>query len=101
MKLPKELREKRDLQGAAKTARQCSVRGCTKSAIRSLTEDKFGRYAELARLKLDENRRRKIYLCKEHYNAVNKERKSQEKLYKKKGFLDNVRATRKGSHLGE
>ena len=101
MKLPKELRDRQGLGGAGKKIRHCSVRGCNKVAIRSLSEEKFGSYAEKARLKLDDNRLRKLYLCKEHYNLINKERKSHEKLYKKKGFLDNVRSTKKGSHLGE
>jgi len=98
MKLPKELREKRALKGAAKKGNHCSVRGCTKAAVRSLSEDKYGKYAELAGLKLDENRLRKIYLCKEHYNALNKERKSQEKITRKKGFLDDARSSKIGKY---
>ena len=99
MKLPKELREKQGIQGASKKAKQCSVKNCSKPAIRSLSEDKFSKYAELAKLKLAENRLRKIYLCKEHYNKVNKERKSQDKLSQKKGFLDNARSTKKGKYI--
>ncbi len=98
MKLPKELREKQEIKGAAKKAKNCSVKGCNKAAIRSLAEDKYTSYAELANLKLEENRLHKIYLCKEHYNALSKEKKSQEKLYQKKGFLDDSRASKIGKH---
>ena len=43
MKLPKELREKRDLQGTGKKAKKCSVKGCSNDAIRSLSEDKYSK----------------------------------------------------------
>jgi len=101
MKLPKELREKAGLKGASNKAKRCSVRGCGTEAIRSLSENKFGKYVERARLKIDENRLHKVYLCKAHYHEVNKLRKSEEKLYQKKGFLDNKQASRKGKYLEE
>ncbi len=92
MKLQKELREKKAL-GKGKE-RQCSARGCTDSAIRSLSENTWSKYVEKAGMKLDENRQHKIYLCKKHYNSANKVRKSQEKLYQKKGFLDNSKSSK-------
>ena len=94
MKLPKELREKRDLSG---TARKCSVEGCGESAIRSLSENKWSKICEKARLKLNENRLRKIFLCKKHYKEANRMRKSDEKLIQKKGFLEDSTSTKKGS----
>ena len=39
MKLPKELRDKRDIGGTAKS-RKCSVDGCSENAIRSLSENR-------------------------------------------------------------
>ena len=99
MKLPKELREKINLKGAGSKKKQCSVRGCFEIAVRSLSENKFGRYAERAKLKLDENRLHKILLCKGHYNSVNKERKASEKLTQKKGFLDDARSMKKGKYF--
>ena len=101
MKLPKELREKSGLKGASNKVKQCSVRECSEEAIRSLSENKFGKYIERAKLKIDENRLHKVYLCKAHYREVNKLRKSEEKIYQKKGFLDNSHSARKGKYLEE
>ena len=94
MKLPKELREKRDLVGSTSKAKLCSVKECGEPAIRSLSENKWSKYVEKAKLKVNENKNRKIYLCKAHYKDANKVRKSEEKLYQKKGFLED---TKKGS----
>ena len=58
-------------------------------AIRSLSENKWKSFVEKADLKYIENKQRKIYLCKNHYKESNKYRKSQDKLYQKKGFLDD------------
>jgi len=96
MKLPKELREKRDLSGKASKAKLCSVVECRESAIRSLSENKWSQFVEKAKLKVDENKKHKIYLCKTHYKDVNKVRKSEEKVYQQKGFLDNSLAGKKG-----
>ena len=101
MKLPKELREKKELGGAANKGKECSVRDCSEPAIRSLSENKWNKYLEKTGLKIEENRQHKIFLCKAHYKEGNKVRKSQEKIFAKKGFLDNKSATRKGQHLGE
>ena len=101
MKLPKELREKVSLKGSSNKSKKCSVRGCGTEAIRSLSENKFGKYVERAKLKIEENRLNKIYLCKAHYREVNKLRKSEEKIFQKKGFLDNSHASRKGKYLEE
>ncbi len=95
MKLPKELRDKRDLGGTAKT-RRCSVKGCSLNAIRSLSENAWKKYIERAGLKFKENSARRLYLCKEHYYQSNKVRKSQEKIFQKKGFLDNSSSSKKG-----
>lgn len=97
MKLPKELREKKDLSGTASKARKCSVNGCGESAIRSLSENSWSKVCEKARLKLNENRLRKIFLCKKHYKEANRMRKSDEKLIQKKGFLEDATSTKKGS----
>ena len=96
MKLPKELREKRDLSGPASKARKCSVRECGETAIRSLSEKKWSKVCEKAGLKLDENRLHKIFFCKKHYKVANKLRKSDEKLIQKKGFLEDSATIKKG-----
>jgi len=101
MKFPKELREKKDIKTISNKAKKCSVRGCGSDAIRSLSENKYGNYVERARLKIEENKLHKIYLCKTHYNEVNKLRKSSEKLYQKKGFLDDQLASRKGKYFDD
>lgn len=101
MKLPKELREKKDLAGAANKGKTCSVIDCSESAIRSLSENKWNKFLEKTGLIIEENKQHKIFLCKVHYKEVNKVRKSQEKMYQKKGFLDNTSAARKGKYLGE
>lgn len=100
MKLPKELREKKDLGGKASKGKICSVNECNELAIRSLSENKWNKYVEKTKLKIEEeSKRNKIYLCKAHYKEVNKIRKSEEKIYQKKGFLDN--ANSQGSKKGK
>ena len=95
MKLPKELKDKSDLGGSVKK-RQCSIKDCSKDAIRSLSENAWKKYVENVGLKIKENSLHKIYLCKAHYNQSNKYRKSQEKIFQKKGFLDNSNSMKKG-----
>jgi len=89
LKLPKELRDKRDLTSATNKGKKCSIKGCNDLAIRSLSENKWKSYLEKADLKYLENKQKKIFLCKNHYKDVNKLRRSQEKLYQKKGFLED------------
>ncbi len=96
MKFPKELRDKKDLGKTAGKSKQCSINDCYESAIRSLSENKWGKYLEKAGFKVDENKLHKIYLCKKHYSEANKIRKSQEKIYMRKGFLEDNPASRKG-----
>ena len=88
MKLPKDLRDKRDIRGTTKT-RKCSIKECNENAVRSLSENTWKKYVEKAGLILKDSTNRKIYLCKPHYSQSNKFRKSQEKNFQKKGFLDN------------
>lgn len=94
MKLPKELREKRDLGGTISKGKICSIRDCAEIAIRSLSENKWKKFVEKAKLKFDENKKHKIYLCKAHYKEVNKIRKKNE--VKLKGFLENSKQQKKG-----
>ncbi len=96
MKLPKELREKSDLSATASKAKNCSVKDCKEIAIRSLSENKWKPYVEKAQLKYLENKQHKIYLCKLHYKDANKLRKSQEKKYQQKGFLEDSVGSAKG-----
>ena len=96
LKLPKELREKGDLSATASKGKRCSVRECGEIAIRSLSENKWKIYVEKANLIIIENKQHKIFLCKNHYKDANKYRKSQEKVYQKKGFLENSIALGKG-----
>ncbi len=95
MKLPKEIRDKRDIGGTVKT-RKCSVVECDENAIRSLSENAWKKYIEKSDLKLKENPSRRVYLCKPHYNQSNKVRKSQEKIFQKKGFLEDSNSSKKG-----
>ena len=74
MKLPKELREKKDLTRGGKQ-KKCSVRECPEIAVRSVSEGKMRRYVEMAKLKIVENKQHKIYLCKTHYREAEKKRK--------------------------
>ncbi|NVM17926.1 MAG: hypothetical protein HWN80_09435 [Candidatus Lokiarchaeota archaeon] len=96
MKLPKELREKSDLSSTTNKGKRCSIKGCGDIAIRSLSEKGWKSYVEKADLKYFENKQHKIYLCKIHYKDANKYRKSQEKLYQKKGFLEDSTTIGKG-----
>ncbi|MFX1503551.1 MAG: hypothetical protein ACFFDH_21495 [Promethearchaeota archaeon] len=95
MKLPKELKDKGELGGSAKN-KQCSINECDEVAIRSLSENAWENYVKNSGLKYNKNPRHKIYLCKDHYNQSNKYKKSQEKIFQKKGFLDNSIAVKKG-----
>ncbi|MHA2009372.1 MAG: hypothetical protein ACXABO_20110 [Promethearchaeota archaeon] len=95
MKLPKELRDRKDLVRSTKS-RECSVIGCEDVAIRSLSENTWKKYIEKTGLKYKENSARRIYFCKVHYNQANKFRKTQEKAFQKKGFLDNSTSRKKG-----
>jgi len=83
VKLPKELREKGDLSATASKGKKCSVKACGELAVRSLSENKW-------------KAQHKIYLCKIHYKDANKYRKTQEKQYQKKGFLEDSTALGKG-----
>lgn len=96
MKLPKELKDKKDLVRAAKV-RNCSIKNCNQNAIRSLSENGWKIYIEKAGLKYKENSNHRVYLCKAHYNQSNKFRKAQEKVFQKKGFLDDTLAIRRGN----
>lgn len=95
MKLPKELKDRQDI-GSTVKKRKCSVKTCSENAIRSLSENAWKKYVEKAGLQFNESSNRKIYLCKQHYNQSNKFRKSQEKIFQKKGFLDNSDSLKKG-----
>lgn len=55
---------------------KCSVVGCDKEAVRSLSTEKVSS----AGLKVDEARR--SYLCKEHYKDFKKETKKEKMLEK-------------------
>jgi len=88
MKLPKDIRDKREM-GATSKKRKCSVKDCQENAIRSLSENAWKKYIEKAGLKLKDSTNRRIFLCKPHYSQSNKFRKSLEKNFQKKGFLDN------------
>ena len=96
VKLPKELREKGNLSGTANKGKKCSIKGCGELAIRSLSQNKWKPYVEKANLKYYENKQHKIYLCKIHYKDANKYRKTQEKKYQKKGFLENSNSLGRG-----
>lgn len=62
----------------------------------SLSRDAWKIYIEKTGLKLKDSSNRRIYLCKAHYSQSNKFRKSQEKNFQKKGFLDNSASLKKG-----
>jgi hypothetical protein len=97
MKLPKELRENREIRSKDNKGKICSVKECNEVALRSLSENKWNKYMEKAKLKINENKRHKIYLCKVHYKQINKIRKSEEKLYgQQKGFLQDSKGSKKG-----
>ncbi len=98
MKLPKDLRDKRDISRVGKQ-RQCMVKDCSETAVRSLAESKWSKYVERAKLRIDEIKLRKIFLCKKHYKEVEKTRKSQEKLHQKKGFLNDSHLAKKGNYF--
>ncbi len=87
MKLPKELQEDKFLKDRTGKRHSCSIIGCKKEAVRSLSEDKWEGYLKKAGLNYEENRMRKIYLCKTHYKESKKAKKEEDKFNQKKGFL--------------
>jgi hypothetical protein len=95
VKLPKEIKDKKELTRMEKN-RKCSIKGCEEIAIRSLSENSWKNFVEKAGLTFTRNSYHKIYLCKSHYKQINKYRKSQEKIFRKKGFLNDSIATKKG-----
>jgi hypothetical protein len=95
MKLPKELRERNELTKSG-NAKKCSIKGCNENAIRSLSENAWKPYLKKADLMYETNKLHKIYLCKAHYNQSNKFKKSQDKIYQKKGFLENSSSLKTG-----
>ncbi len=99
MKIPKELREKQELGGAVVKDKKCSIEACGEEAIRSLSEDKWGSVIKKAGGKYVENKQHKIYLCKKHYKEYNKEKKSEDKLVQKKGFLEKDRQQKMGKYF--
>lgn len=90
LKLPKELHDKKELGSAAGKNKVCSIGGCKNTAVRSLSENNWKDYTEKAKLKIIENRAKKIYLCKEHYKEAKKEKQKDDKYSQKKGYLDNT-----------
>jgi hypothetical protein len=90
MKLPKELQEDKYLRDRSGKKRSCSIIDCEEEAVRSLSEDKWEGYLKKAGLNYKENRRRKIYLCKDHYRESKRLRKKDESYRKKKGFLKDA-----------
>jgi len=54
---------------------KCSVSGCGKDAIRSISAEKV----RLAKLKIGSNERR-AYLCKDHYKEYKKKTKKDKKI---------------------
>ncbi len=90
LKLPKELQQNKI--GPRRINKKCSVKECVEIAIRSLSKQKWESYTKRANLKLKKSKARNIYLCKEHYKATNKYRKSTEKITKKNIFTENSRS---------
>ncbi len=88
MKIPKEIREKEQYGAHLASKERCSVRECDKKAIRSLSEYQWQTYFDSVGLPFLKNKRKKIFVCKVHYNKVSKEKKEREKPNKKKGFLE-------------
>jgi len=97
MKMPKELREKAELSGPAEKGKKCSIKECGEFAVRSVSENTWEKILEKAKLKYDENKFHKIFLCKKHYKEANKIRQKDEKLIQKKGFLEDSHITRNRS----
>ncbi|TXT67286.1 MAG: hypothetical protein BAJALOKI1v1_130021 [Promethearchaeota archaeon] len=91
LKLPKDLQEKEYLKTAGGKKKACSVKECEREAVRSLSEEKWEGYLRLAELDYVENRKKKIFLCKKHYNAAKKVKKEDDKYNLKKGFLQDSR----------
>lgn len=91
VKLPKELQQNKKGPGPSRINKKCSIEECGEFAIRSLSKQKWESYAERANLKLKKSKDRNFYLCKVHYKAANKYRKSAEKLTRKNIFTENTR----------
>ncbi len=90
LKLPKELHDRRDLDSKIGKTKKCTIKGCKKTAIRSVSENKWKDYIEKAGFSFIENRAKKVYICRDHYKEVKKVKQKEEKFSQKKGFLNDA-----------
>jgi len=65
------------IMGKVKKGEACSVKGCSSTAVRSLSPSYAGTMAK-AGMEVDEGGR--LYLCEEHYKKFKKANAGQEKL---------------------
>lgn len=85
MKIPKDLKQQGNVRD-----RGCSIRECSERAMRNLPEQEWKSAVKLAKLSYDENKRKRIYLCRDHYYQVKKHKtRTKKNGTNKKGFLAN------------
>ena len=94
MKLPKELKEIRDLSGATSKGKKCSVKGCSELAVRSLSENKWKSYVEKADLRYNENKQ-SIDTAKKMGFEINKEQMKTVLRYARENNLTVPEAARR------
>lgn len=68
--------------GKIKQGTICSVEGCNNNAIRSFSKDKVIQALQKGGVNLTESRRRRAYLCQEHYKLFKKHQRQEKKIDK-------------------
>jgi hypothetical protein len=85
------------------TGKTCNIKGCSAPAVRSLSKEAFDEYLRDARLELKSDKERKITPCDEHYKAMRKIKKKDDKITKAKhgaGSISKVGSKGIGSQKG-
>ncbi|MFB0544369.1 MAG: hypothetical protein ACETVN_01530 [Asgard group archaeon] len=69
--------------GKVKKGVTCSIAGCEKEAVKSLSLKRISKSLNNAGLKLkDYKKKRRVYLCDTHYKTVKKDLRSEAKIEK-------------------
>ncbi len=57
---------------ATRSKKICSIAGCNEEAMKSMSSQRIGPSVASCGLKVKDSRKRKTYLCKEHWKQVKK-----------------------------
>lgn len=86
MKIPRQIRENGNNNPSG---RKCSIRDCNNDASRTVSEVEYSSHIKSQGYSHENNRNKKLYLCRHHYSKFNKTKSRKERFITKKGFLEN------------